>query len=208
MSITVNLNVKKDGILYAITNVLWGPNCIKLGRTTQLISKRLSNLQTALPVDCVVLFTTDILIDCHHSEKILHDMLAYHRYKRCREFFYAPVELIRKIFDCINELNKADIQFFQDLYIFNKNLSTSSKLIDNEPYNNNKPISSDCIDVTIDMIDDDLLVYDNDSYKSYNKPRVDYNKPKATNNQKSDKNNTGYFIKKRKRKPLSVDTSQ
>lgn len=95
---------KNVGILYALQNELWGAN-LKLGLTTQKIEKRISNLQTALFIDCEVIATTNQLVNCKIYEFLLKKVLKKYRIREDREFFNADIDLIKETFETFNYLN-------------------------------------------------------------------------------------------------------
>jgi len=94
----------KTGILYCLKNILW-LNYKKCGVTTQLITKRISNLQTSLFYDCEIVYTTNNLINPHYYEYLLKKILSKYRLRNDREFFDIDVDNIKSIFDFFNELN-------------------------------------------------------------------------------------------------------
>ncbi len=76
----------KIGILYCIGNISWN-QYRKCGRTTQTINKRVSNMQTSLLENCVVIYTTDTLLDTYFYEYLLKQILKKYRVRKDREFF-------------------------------------------------------------------------------------------------------------------------
>lgn len=95
------------GILYALKNVLWTPNILKCGLTTQTIEKRVINLQTSLPIDCEIVCITQPLINCRIYENLLKKILANYRIRNDREFYFIPnYETIRDIYSFFDEMNE------------------------------------------------------------------------------------------------------
>ncbi len=96
---------KKSGILYCLSNKLWGDNVYKCGLTTQKIKKRLSNIQTSLYLDCIIECHTDELIDCFIYEKLLKLILKNYRLRSDREFYCVTKDEIIMIFNFFNQIN-------------------------------------------------------------------------------------------------------
>ena len=113
----------KIGILYCIENLKAWDNYKKCGRTSQLMKKRLSNLQTSLIDNCTIIYTTDVLLDCYFYEYILKLILKQYRLFSNKEFFDIEPDEIKEIFDSF-------------IYI-NSILNTEEKL--NEYIKNNHP---------------------------------------------------------------------
>jgi len=95
---------KNTGILYALQNELWRTN-LKCGLTTQKIEKRISNLQTALFIDCELIATTNQLVNCKIYEFLLKKVLKECRLREDREFFNVEIDLIKEIFETFNYIN-------------------------------------------------------------------------------------------------------
>ena len=95
---------KNCGILYALQNELWGDN-LKCGLTTQKIKKRISNLQTALFIDCEVIATTNQLVNCKIYEFLLKKILKEYRIRTDREFFNVDYSTIKEIYETFNYIN-------------------------------------------------------------------------------------------------------
>ena len=94
----------KKGILYALNHFSWF-QYKKMGRTTQTIQKRISNMKTSLLGDIVILYTTNELIDCYFYEYLMKQILKNYRIKPNKEMFDVYENDIKMIFDFINELN-------------------------------------------------------------------------------------------------------
>jgi len=94
-----------SGIIYALKNVLWG-QYLKCGLTSLTLKKRISNLQTSLFIDCIVVETTDKLIDCKIYEFLLKKILIDYRIRNNREFFNVCEDEIKDIFNTFNYMNK------------------------------------------------------------------------------------------------------
>ena len=117
---------KNCGILYCLKNELWGAN-LKCGLTTQKIEKRISNLQTALFIDCEVIATTNQLVNCKIYEFLLKKILKEYRIRTDsqektlvfsgapknnfiiflsdREFFNVDYSTIKEIYETFNYIN-------------------------------------------------------------------------------------------------------
>jgi hypothetical protein len=95
---------KNSGILYALQNELWGTN-LKCGLTTQKIKKRISNLQTALFIDCEVIATTNQLINCKIYKFLLKKILKEYRIRTDQEFFNVDYSTIKEIYETFNYIN-------------------------------------------------------------------------------------------------------
>jgi hypothetical protein len=113
----------KIGILYSLQNVNAWDNYKKLGRTTQKINKRMSNLQTSLIDNCELICVTDILLDTCFYEYLLKKILKNYRLRSDREFYDIEPDEIKEIFDNFNFINTV--------------LNTEEKL--NEYIKNNHP---------------------------------------------------------------------
>ncbi len=95
----------KKGKLYCLANPLWGNNIYKIGNTGQIISKRLSTIQTSLYLDCEIVYQTKELTCCKYYEKILEKILSPYRINPKREFYYITKSEVHIIFDSFGELN-------------------------------------------------------------------------------------------------------
>ena len=95
----------KIGILYCLENVNAWNQYKKCGRTTQLINKRLSNLQTSLLDNCKIICLTDKLLDCYFYEFLLKKFLKNYRLRTDREFFQIEFDEIREIYETFNLIN-------------------------------------------------------------------------------------------------------
>ena len=95
---------KNCGIIYALSNKLWG-QILKCGLTTKQIQKRISNIQTSLFVDCEIICTTNQLVNCKIYEFLLKKILKEYRLRNDREFFNIDVETIKEIFESFNYIN-------------------------------------------------------------------------------------------------------
>ena len=94
----------KKGILYALNHFSWF-QYKKMGRTTQTIQKRISNMKTSLFGDIDIIYTTNELIDCYFYEYLMKQILKNYRIKPNKEMFDVYENDIKMIFDFINELN-------------------------------------------------------------------------------------------------------
>lgn len=94
----------KIGILYGMENPAWF-QYKKIGRTTQHIKKRISNMQTSLIENINVIYTTDILLDTYFYEFLLKKILKDYRLKTNKEMFDVDIGDIKLIFDFFNKLN-------------------------------------------------------------------------------------------------------
>ena len=94
----------KTGILYCIHNNAWF-KYKKLGRTTQPLNKRISNLQTSLLENCQIIYTTDLLLDTYFYEYLLKQLLKKYRFRNDREFFDVSNEEIIEIYNTFNYIN-------------------------------------------------------------------------------------------------------
>lgn len=94
----------KVGILYGMKNPAWF-QYKKMGRTSQPIKKRISNMQTSLLENIEVIYTTDILLDTYFYEYLLKKILKDYRIKTNKEMFDVDEVNIKLIFDFFNELN-------------------------------------------------------------------------------------------------------
>jgi len=95
----------KIGILYCLENVNAWNQYKKCGRTTQLINKRLSNLQTSLLDNCNIIYLTDTLLDCYFYEFLLKKFLKNYRLRTDREFFEIEFDEIKEIYETFNFIN-------------------------------------------------------------------------------------------------------
>ena len=95
---------KNVGILYCIGNTSWN-QYRKCGRTTQTINKRVSNMQTSLLENCVVIYTTDTLLDTYFYEYLLKQILKNYRVRKNREFFNVHDDEIKEIYETFNYIN-------------------------------------------------------------------------------------------------------
>ncbi len=110
---------KNCGILYALQNELWQGN-IKCGLTTQKIKKRISNLETALFINCEIIATTNQLVNCKIYEFLLKKLLKDYRIRDDREFFNAEIDMIKEIFETFNYINSIlDTEEKLNIYIMN-----------------------------------------------------------------------------------------
>jgi hypothetical protein len=92
-----------EGKLYALSNILWD-KYKKCGVTSQLVEKRVINIQTGNPENCNILYTTDNLLYPYYYERLLKKTLKEQRYNR--EFYIIEEEEIVKIYDDFNVMNK------------------------------------------------------------------------------------------------------
>ena len=95
--------MEKSGILYTLSNISWN-NLLKCGVTTQSINKRVSNIQTGNPINCKIVYTTDNLLYPYYYERLLKQRLEKQSFNR--EFFEINEEVIIKIYDEFNVMNK------------------------------------------------------------------------------------------------------
>jgi hypothetical protein len=96
----------KIGILYCLKNVISWNNFKKCGRTSQLINKRLCNLQTSLLDNCEIIYTTEILQDIYFYEFLMKKLLKPYRVRLDREFFDVDDSEIQMVYDTFNYINK------------------------------------------------------------------------------------------------------
>lgn len=61
----------KAGLIYCLSNPLWGNNIYKLGNTGQIIKKRISTMQTSLYIDIEIKYQTGELRCCKFFEYLL-----------------------------------------------------------------------------------------------------------------------------------------
>jgi hypothetical protein len=94
----------KKGILYGLSHPAWN-QYKKMGRTTQTIKKRISNMQTSLLDDIDIIYITNELTDCYFYEYLMKQILKNYRIKPNKEMFNVDNEDIKIIFDFFNELN-------------------------------------------------------------------------------------------------------
>lgn len=94
--------MEKSGILYALSNPNWN-NLIKCGVTSQLINKRISNIQTGNPENCSIIYTTKELSRPYYFERLLKNILKEYNYNR--EFYDINEGDVKLIFDKFNELD-------------------------------------------------------------------------------------------------------
>lgn len=94
----------KVGILYGMKHQSWF-EYKKMGRTTQTIKKRISNMKTSLLGDIDIIYTTNELNDCYFYEYLLKQILKNYRINSRKEMFNVDDEDIKIIFNFFNELN-------------------------------------------------------------------------------------------------------
>jgi len=94
----------KKGILYGLSHYSWF-EYKKMGRTTQTIKKRISNMQTSLLGDIDVIYTTNLLVDYYFYEYLLKQILKNYRINSRKEMFYVDDEDIIMIYDYFNQIN-------------------------------------------------------------------------------------------------------
>lgn len=95
--------MENKGILYALSNVSW-KELLKCGVTSQLINKRIGNIQTGNPINCEIVYITDNLLYPYYYERLLKKRLEEQRYNR--EFYTVDDEEITKIYEDFNVMNK------------------------------------------------------------------------------------------------------
>jgi hypothetical protein len=95
----------KSGILYGMKHQSWF-EYKKMGRTSQILKKRISNMQTSLLGNIDVIYTTNDLTDSYFYEYLLKQILKDYRIKPNKEMFNVDDEDIVIIFNFFNELNK------------------------------------------------------------------------------------------------------
>ena len=96
---------------------------LKCGLTTQPIQKRISNLQTSLFIDCVIVYCTNELVNCKIYKYLLKKILKDYRIRKDREFY---------------DVNSCDIkEIYENFNYINLILNTEEKL--NEYIKNNHP---------------------------------------------------------------------
>jgi len=110
---------KNSGILYALSNDLWQSK-LKCGLTTQKLQKRISNLQTSLFIDCVIVYHTEELVNCKIYEYLLKKILKEYRERQDREFYNIEPEDIKEIYDNFNHINSI-LNTQKKLYEYIKN---------------------------------------------------------------------------------------
>jgi hypothetical protein len=94
----------KVGILYGMKHQSWF-EYKKMGRTTQTIKKRISNMKTSLLGNIDIIYTTNELIDCYFYEYLMKQILKKYRIKPNKEMFNVDESDIEIIFNFFNELN-------------------------------------------------------------------------------------------------------
>ena len=94
----------KVGILYGLSHYSWFHYC-KLGRTSQTIGKRISNMQTSLLDKIEIIYTTNTLLDTYFYEYLMKLILKNYRIRPNKEMFNVCENDIKMIFDFFNELN-------------------------------------------------------------------------------------------------------
>jgi len=94
----------KVGILYGLKHPSWF-EYKKLGRTRQILNKRIVNMQTSLLGNIDIIYTTNLLVDCYFYEFLLKQILKKYRINSRKEMFYVNEDDIKLIFDFFNELN-------------------------------------------------------------------------------------------------------
>ena len=78
--------MSKHGKIYALNNPSFF-GLIKCGVSGQLIQKRIQTIQTSLPINCDVIYTTDDLLYPYFYEKMLKKILSQYRFRNNREFY-------------------------------------------------------------------------------------------------------------------------
>ncbi|WP_281700862.1 GIY-YIG nuclease family protein [Acetobacter malorum] len=90
-----------DGIIYILTNPVM-PGLVKIGKTDQIISKRLKQLYSSgvpVPFEC---FYAKRVSDYHRVEKHLHGAFGDHRINGNREFFRIEPERVQLILELLD----------------------------------------------------------------------------------------------------------
>ena len=131
----------KKGILYALNHFSWF-QYKKMGRTTQTIQKRISNMKTSLLGDIDIICITNELIDCYFYEYLMKQILKNYRIKPNKEMFDVYEDDIKMIFDFINELNTIfDTEDKLNLYIQNQHHEyfKKRKYVKSETSSSDKP---------------------------------------------------------------------
>ena len=110
----------KVGILYGMKHMSWF-EYKKMGRTSQILKKRISNMQTSLLGNIDVIYTTNLLVDSYFYEYLLKQILKNYRINPRKEMFNVDESDIEMIFIFFNELNKKfDTQEKLNWYIQNQ----------------------------------------------------------------------------------------
>lgn len=87
---------RNAGWVYVLGNAYMMPDIYKVGMTTQPIDRRMKQLRTTgVPgsFDCL---HAAWFSDCQHAEMLIHELLDEHRLDEGREFFAAPLAVIKK----------------------------------------------------------------------------------------------------------------
>jgi hypothetical protein len=110
-----------------LSNVSWN-NLLKCGVTSQLINKRVSNIQTGNPINCEIVYMTDKLLYPYYYERLLKKRLEEQRFNR--EFFDVTEEEIIKIYEEFNIMNKIlNCEELMLMYIKNNDKNYYKKII-------------------------------------------------------------------------------
>jgi hypothetical protein len=94
----------KKGILYGLSHYSWF-EYKKMGRTTQTIKKRISNMKTSLLGDIDIIYTTNELTDCYFYEFLMKQILKKYRINSRKEMFNIDDEDIKELFQTFNYIN-------------------------------------------------------------------------------------------------------
>jgi hypothetical protein len=94
----------KSGILYGLKHPAWN-QYKKMGRTSQTIKKRISNMQTSLLGNIDIIYTTNTLVDSHFYEYLMKQILKNYRIKPNKEMFVVYDDEIKEIFETFNYIN-------------------------------------------------------------------------------------------------------